>query len=500
MRKIFNFFINKVTLLALIFLVQIAFVVFLIQYFADTWFYINIALTVISVLIVLFLLAKDENPMFKLSWILLISLFPIFGGLFYLMVRIEKFSYKIRRRTTEITAYRKTMLEPIKNLKHTNIEHYKTYLSTDYWKAYNNTQSVFLESGEKKLEALLEELRKAEKFIFMQYFIITKSIMWDKILEILLEKVQQGVEVKIIYDDFGSTTKLPFRYYKFLNDHGIETAVFNKLKLNFKFSLNYRDHRKIVVIDNKTAFTGGINIGDEYINKKKRFGHWHDAGIMITGEAVYSFTAIFLETWAFSKKIFLDPRKYLIPYSVFGDAIYIPFSDSPLDKNFTARNIYLKLINDAKESLYITTPYLILDNELSTALKLAAESGVSVNIIIPKIPDKRLVYMVSEMYVEELIEYGVNIYKYDLGFIHSKLIVSDEKLSMIGTSNLDFRSLYLHFENNLLLDDQKSINEMLEYIETTIAYSTKFTKENFKKRRVIYRLIQAFLKAFSTIL
>ncbi|NLK12353.1 MAG: cardiolipin synthase, partial [Candidatus Phytoplasma sp.] len=261
------------------------------------------------------------------------------------------------------------------------------------------------------------------------------------------------------------------------------------------------DHRKIVVIDGKIGYTGGINIGDEYINEKKRFGHWNDAAIRLEGDAVWSLTVLFLENWRFETHEKTDYQKYYVNYqSKKPEGLYIPFGDLPLDSNLVSKNIYLSLIGAAKKRLYIATPYLILDNELVTALTLAASSGVDVNIVIPGIPDKKMVYMVTESYVPDLLSAGVKVYKYNPGFIHSKIIVCDDEAAMIGTSNLDYRSLYLHFENNVFLYNTQTIDDMVTYFKETIKDSSLVSAKEIKKRNIFYRALQTILRAFSPLL
>lgn len=500
MRRLISILTNRLVIVGLFLLLQIALIVWFILEFASRWYYLHLTSMIIGFMISLYLISDDKNPIFKMTWIIFILIIPVFGVLLYIYSRTESLSMSSSSRMREVQKKRQELLSH--EISYPSDEYFKQqkYLMNLNFPVYKNTKSIFLPSGKIKQQHLLEKLKKAEKFIFMEYFIITKSKMWDEILDVLIEKQQQGVEIRIMYDDFGSATKLPYHYHKKLEKLGMKVVRFNPMKLHLNFSMNYRDHRKIVVIDNKIAFTGGINIGDEYTNKKKVFGYWHDAGIMIEGEAVWSFTALFLENWIYSTKKEEKIENYHIKHSVHGNYQYIPFGDIPVDKSLTARSIYLHLINDAKKSIYITAPYLILDTEISSALKLAAESGVDVNIIIPAIPDKRLVYMVSESYVQELIPYGVKIYKFSPGFIHSKMIICDEKVAMIGTSNLDFRSLYMHLENNLWLNDPNTIKDMSEYFRETLNYSKQITKEAIKKRNIIYRVFQAVLRTFSPLL
>ena len=487
-------------IVGLMFLLQISVLVWFVNVFASDWYYLHLGSMILGFLITLHLIADDENPMFKLLWIILLLLLPVFGVMFYLYARTERLSFSSSSRMIAASKAREIELKKVESQFGEEYLKQQKYLVNLNYPAYKNTKSLFLGSGKEKQKELLQQLQTAKHFIFMEYFIITKSKMWDEILEVLIAKQKEGVEIKIIYDDFGSATKLPFNYHKQLEKLGFEVVRFNPMKLHINFSMNYRDHRKIVVIDNRVAFTGGINIGDEYTNKKKVFGQWHDAAIMVEGEAVWSFTAIFLENWYFSTKNAVGYQKYYLKHTVKGNSNYIPFSDIPVDKNLTAKSIYLHLINDAKESIYITAPYLILDNEIATALKLAAESGIDVNIILPSIPDKRLIYMVSESYAEELVRYGVKLYKYTPGFIHSKMIITDKKVAMIGSSNLDFRSLYMHLENNLWLNDLETIQDMVTYFEKTKEKSRKITSTDFKKHNLIYRTFRAVLRGFSPLL
>ncbi len=501
MRKVINLLTNRLTIVGIIVLLQISALAWFVLVFSADWYYLHLSSIIIGALISLYIISHDENPMFKLIWVVFLLILPLFGVLFYFYSRTERLSISSSSHMRNAQQLREKEMTKIKSVYATDYLKHQKYLTNLNYPAFKNTESLFLASGEQKQVELLKALKMAKKFIFMEYFIITLSKMWDEILKVLIEKQQQGVEIRIMYDDFGSATKLPFNYHRYLSKLGFMVKRFNPMKLHFNYVMNFRDHRKIVVIDNEVAFTGGFNIGDEYTNKKKVFGHWNDAGIMIKGEAVWGFTSMFLENWAFSNKLSkLEFDTYNHPYKVPNESVYIPFGDIPTDKNLTAKSIYMHLINDAKETIYITAPYLILDHELSTALKLAAQSGVKVYIIVPKIPDKKLVYMVSESYIEELVHQNVFVYKYTPGFIHSKMIICDKKVAMIGSSNLDFRSLYMHLENNLWLNDQRTIHDMVSYYEDTLNESQMITKQMLKKRSFIYRIIQAILKGFSPLI
>ena len=322
--------------------------------------------------------------------------------------------------------------------------------------------------------------------------------MWDDILSILKEKAKSGVEIKLIYDDFGSY-KLPFKYPEQLEKYGIEAYQFNRMRMHINFAMNYRDHRKIVVIDNKVAFTGGTNIGDEYINLEHPFGHWQDAGIKLTGKAVWSLSVAFLQTLQFITGKTPDFQAYRLPSLDLDSKGYVaPFTDGPINGELVTKNVYLSLITQATKEILITTPYLIIDYELSEALKLAIKSGVKVKIVIPNIPDKKLVYMVTETYANELFSSGVEIYRYQPGFIHSKMMIIDRSHAFIGTANFDFRSLYLHFENNVYLTDVPAIDDMVHYMKKVIDQSKLM--DELSQRNIFYRFIQFIMRGFATLM
>ena len=342
-----------------------------------------------------------------------------------------------------------------------------------------NNEVTYYPLGEDAFKAMLEELKKAEKFIFFEYFIVNQGTMWNAILEILEEKAKQGIDVRVMYDDLGCLPTLKKSYPKELEKKGIQCEVFNKLHPISGVIMNNRDHRKILVIDGKVAFSGGINIADEYININSPYGHWKDNGIKVVGDAVWNYTVLFLSLWnAFRKEdedftIF----KYDFKDKVLENGYVVPYGESPLDSEITGEDIYLNIINQANHYVYIFTPYLIIDTDMINALSLAAKRGVDVRIVIPGIPDKKLVYTVSESYVESLVNSGVKIYKYTPGFVHAKVFVADDHIATVGTINLDYRSLYLHFECGTYLEDVACIKDIKRDLEDTIQKSHKITKE-----------------------
>ena len=494
MKRLVRMIVSRTSLILLLLLAQIALFLYLID-FISQYRYISTAFYVISVLIVIYLITREENPIYKLSWIIPILIFPLFGGIFYLLYRQRNVSSVVHARHDAINISRSNY---VKGYKTTSNSKESTYLNRQSWPTYQHTKTDFLDSGEALFEALIKDLKEAKSYIFMEFFIINKGIMWSEILDILKMKVKEGVEVKVLYDDFGSSG-LPYQYKKKLRNDGIDAYSFNPMRIHLNFAMNYRDHRKIVVIDGNIGYTGGINIGDEYINKIKPFGHWQDAGIRLEGRAVWSLLLGFLENWRFTSRKDIDYASYKGTTDfIENDGEVTPFSDTPLDKELATKNIYLSLINSARSSIYITSPYLIIDNELTTALKFAAKAGIDIKIIIPYIADKKIIFMVTESYVPELIDAGVKVYRYTPGFIHSKMMIVDDQKAMIGTANLDFRSLYLHFENMVYLDHCKTIHEMTSFFNKTVEQSMLVSELN--KRGLLYKLLQIIFRGFSSLM
>jgi cardiolipin synthase len=369
---------------------------------------------------------------------------------------------------------------------------------------YSNTTTEYLTPGERKFERMLEELKKAERYIFLEYYIIQEGIMWNTILEILKEKAKQGVDVRVIYDDVGCLFTLPLGYEKKLESMGIKCNVFNPLIPVLSFSINNRDHRKIVVIDGHTAFTGGINLADEYINTYEKHGYWKDSAIVVHGDAVWSFTVMFLSMWCFLSKT-CEKYDAFKPISediehFKTDGYVQPFADSPLDDEAVGESVYLNLIGEADRYIYITTPYLILDNEMSTALCLAAKRGVDVRIVTPYIPDKWYVHSVSRSNYEVLVESGVRIFEYIPGFAHAKTFVVDDIFAVVGTINLDYRSLYLHFECGVWMYKTKSVSEVKEDYLLTLEVCRNITLQDCRSIKWYIRLGRSILRLLAPLM
>ncbi|MGI5891886.1 MAG: cardiolipin synthase, partial [Bacillota bacterium] len=369
---------------------------------------------------------------------------------------------------------------------------------------YKKTQTTYFKSGQELFESLKQELNKAKHYIFMEYFILEEGLMWNSILEILAQKAKDGLDVRLIYDDAGCIKTLPYKYNEKLEEMGIKCRVFNPLKLYPSFVDNNRDHKKITVIDGHTGFCGGSNLADEYINKKEKYGHWKDADLMLKGDAVWSLTVMFLQGWNFDGNLNEDcqalrPQQY--HEEIYKDDGYVqPFGDMPLDDEIVGEFAYINIINKAQDYVYINTPYLIIDNEMITALTLAAKNGVDVRIVTPYIGDRWYVQMVTRSYYQQLIDDGVKIYEYTPGFIHSKTFISDDNTAIIGAINMDYRSFYLHFESTVWMYKAQAIGQLKNDYLDTLKLCHEITMEDCLSVKWYVRLVRSFLKILAPLM
>lgn len=504
----------RVISFAISILIQLAVLISIIIWF-NRYFVVFYGISIlISIAAVIWILNNQMNPAYKIAWIIPIMLFPILGGLFYLFFGGNRMGKKtkvkmesILGKTTENLKDDGHVLEMIRqqSVEAANQSRYIGKYSN--YPPYCNEYAEYLSSGEEKFKKLKEELKKAEHFIFLEYFIIEEGIMWNSILEILIEKVNEGLDVRVIYDDAGSMTTLPYGYNHKLEKLGIQCCVFNPMIPVISKKLNHRDHRKICIIDGHTGFTGGINLADEYINEYEKHGHWKDAAIMVKGQAVWSLTVMFLSMWDYLRGTSTDEKQYPSCREFWdsdadqlNDGFVQPFADSPLDQESVGEGVYLNFINKAKRYVYITTPYLILDNEMITALCMAAKNGVDVRIITPYHYDKWFVHSVSRSYYNTLIASGVRIYEYLPGFIHSKTCVADDEYGLVGTINMDYRSLYLHFECGIWLYRSSCLLDIKKDFLETAEISQEITTEEQKKISWGTLLIQSILRVFSPLM
>lgn len=493
---------------ALLMLFQVLILFFFVGILANKFSLYYILTMVLAVMIVLDISNQKMNPSFKLPWAILVLAVPIIGAPLYVLFAKSKQGFRISKRFKNYRTLMRNTLpnpdDPLREIEKESPELAKQmrYVEkTAYAPVYRNTEAVYFSTGEEYFAAVLKELAKARKFIFLEYFIIEEGKMFGDVLDVLKQKVAEGVEVRIMYDDIGTINKLPRKYDRKLEEMGFRVSVFNRMKPSLDAFLNYRDHRKILVVDGNVGFTGGINLADEYINEVERFGHWKDTGIMLRGQAVTKLTETFLQLWHFSRgETKIDYKEYASNLICQSDGYIQPFADGPSTDDLTCELCYMGLINTATDHFYVTTPYLILDNEMTTALCHAARSGVDVRIITPFIPDKKTVMAVTRSNYRTLLESGVRIFEYTPGFIHAKSVIMDGVACIVGTANFDFRSLYLHFENCVLCYKSKCVAEVEHDFLETQEKSQEITLQDIKKKGALYALLQAVLKLFSPLM
>jgi cardiolipin synthase len=513
MRVLKKLLFNRAILIALSIILQLITLISVIIQFNDYFIFFYSGSIFLSIAALIWIINSNSNPAYKIGWIIPILLFPIFGGLFYVFFGRKKLSKRKKDRMQAIQNKTKNALLRDHFIEYDALEcgtakNQSKYINDyAYYPPYKDTYTEYLSIGEVKFERLKEELNKAQHYIFLEYFIIEEGVMWNSILDILVEKVKAGVDVRVIYDDVGCLLTLPSKYYKKLNNLGIKCCVFNPLIPVLTPRLNNRDHRKITIIDGHTGFTGGINLADEYINEFQRFGHWKDSAIMIKGQAVWNLTVMFLSMWDYLNDSEEDFESFRIPIHMEQESMdslkkgYVqPFADSPLDDEAVGEAIYLNLINKAEKYVYITTPYLIIDDKMLTALITSAKGGVDVRIITPYVGDKWFVHTVTRSYYKTLIENGVKIYEYVPGFIHSKTFVVDDLYGVVGTINMDYRSFYLHFECGIWMYEDASIIEMKKDFMEILALCKEITKEDVKSIKWYRSLIRLILRVFAPLM
>lgn len=509
LKRLLSFFKSKIFYVGILILIQLIILcalIFLLSY-QFYWFYI--LSLILSFIASVYIVNREDNPSFKILWVLLIMSVPVMGGLFYILFGGRKVPKELRirdqRSMEELSQVMKQNHDMLNALRQEEPQAYKQAnfcWNSGYFPVYRNCEVRYFPLGELKFEALLDELKKAKRFIFLEYFIIAEGIMWNSVLDILKDKVKEGLDVRLIYDDAGCITTLPPRYFETLRRYGIKAKLFNPIEPHLALQMNNRDHRKIVVIDGEVAFTGGVNLADEYINRYERFGHWKDMAVMIKGEAVQTFTVSFLQFWNFDEEEKSDPMNFIadVPKQ-YGDSGYvIPFCDSPTDEDYVGQQTHINMINSACRCLYASTPYLVIDQETKMALILAAKNGVDVRILVPHIPDKKTVFEVTRSNYERLIESGVRIYEYTPGFVHGKVMLADDQSAVVGTVNMDYRSYYLHYECGVWMYRTSCLKDIRRDFEETFAVSHEVTLEECRDISIIRRFIRAFLNIVSPVM
>ncbi len=469
----------------------------------------ELVLGILKLVALLYLLRKNERPTMKMGWVLMILLLPVVGVPAYFLYGegrpTRSFNKKLRTAQEEVDRQMQTFYQVREDEKVAGRnDALSAYLNKQAgYPAFHGGNVWYFSDGEEMFAAMKAELAKAEKYILLEYFIIAHGKMWNEILKILLQKAEQGVKIRIIYDDFGCMMSLPPKYERYLESlhKNIRCMTFNDVVPFFSVRMNNRDHRKILVVDGRTAFTGGVNIADEYIHEKTRFGRWKDTGVQVAGNCVRSFIRMFFSVWNAFYPQKEDVTEYL-PKEVVENAdgvLLQPYDDSPFDSKSVGQTAYLDVINRAVNYVYIFTPYLLLDESMQHALCMAAERGVDVRIVTPGTPDKKMVYRLTQANYPVLLQSGVKIYEYTPGFIHAKSILSDDTCAIVGTINFDYRSLYYHYENALYFSEKSALLALKKDCEETFAVCKQCTKENMK-RGVFRRLADALLRIFETLL
>lgn len=462
----------------------------------------------LSLIVALVEIGRRGNPSVKLSWVLLTMAVPVFAIPFYILVNADLGHRLAHLRLRDIDRETARYAPPRPDLREELAQRdpgaaqLAAYLERCAgFPLYKNSGAKYFPLGEAMFEELLAQLEKAESFIFLEYFIIEEGYMWGRILSVLERKVREGVEVRVLYDGTCALTKVPYQYPQELEKLGIQCKMYAPLRPAVSTHYNNRDHRKILVVDGRAAFTGGINLADEYINRRVLHGHWKDTAVMVTGEAVRGFTLMFLRMWNVDSRQAERYERYLdASFPVEEPGFVLPYGDRPFDRELVGETVYIDILNRARRYVHITTPYLIVDNEVVTALTYAAKRGVEVVLIVPAIPDKKYVYALNQTYYQELIEAGVEIREYTPGFVHAKMFVSDDTTAVVGSINLDYRSLYLHFECAALLYGCAAVADVERDIQETREKSRIITLEDCRRRKLIWRFLGWILRPLAPLM
>ncbi len=499
------------TVLAIVFLIiQLILLILPVLGVYERSVYTHFFITLTSLIVIIFEINRETDSGFKLIWIAMIAIFPIFGVFLYVYVHADAIGYYIKKRfgrqnlrASKISYYIGENPEKIEEDAREEYGIISYLLTKAYAPCFKGRSTRYFPLGEDMYASLLNDIENANKYIFLEFFIINENdFMWKNIYSRLISKVKEGVEVRLIYDAMGSLSLVSRDFDKKLTREGIKCLQFSPVKPFISTYHNNRNHRKMVIIDGKYAYTGGINIADEYINRKVRFGHWKDTAVRLEGEGVKGFLLMYFKIWNFLRKTKEQNEEYftLTPPEDKQNGYVVPFDDSPVDDEFVTRNLYLHIINSAKDYVYINTPYLIPDDALSQALKFAATRGVDVRICMPHIPDKWYAFVLGRSYYPELLKAGVKIYEYTKGFLHAKSTVSDDLRAYVGSANYDYRSLYLHYECGVYFYKNDVIQELKNDYIQTLGQCILFDLAKHKKLPLWYRIMGRILRLFASLM
>ena len=508
MKGFFRLLFHRVGLVAVGIILQLAVLFAMLRYFWDVAPILDVGMTVLAWALVLYILSDRSNPAYKLAWIILIIGFPVFGVFLYVIFGGNRLSKRLKKKMSGMERTLQTHLQQDEAVMDALRWHepdaavQAQYLSnTAHCPVYQNTETVFFPSGEAAIQQMLHELERAERSIYLEYFIIAHGEVWSSVLEILKRKAAEGVDVRLIYDDCGCIRRLDYHYDRELEAFGIQARAFNRFVPLLDSRMNNRDHRKFLIIDGCVGFTGGVNLADEYANLGKRpFGHWKDCAVMLRGDAVWSMTVMFLSMWNYiteNRKVDPMPEPVYRP-----DAVgYVqPYVDSPLDFEAVGRTVFSNMITRSRKRVWIMTPYLIIDDGMAETLTNAAKAGIDVRIITPGIPDKKHVYEMTRANYQALLEGKVRIFEYTPGFIHSKLFLADDDIAAVGTVNLDFRSLYLHFEDGVWIYRGNCMEQIRQDFDETFPMCREVTAEQAREVGLLRKLYRAVLRLLSPLM
>ena len=463
-----------------------------------------------TAVMVIYLLNSDMDNSAKITWLVVIALVPVLGVVLFWWTKGEVGHRMLKRRLKQLEQdTREQLPQDAQTLERLKAQELGAASLACYLRGkgggfpvYENTAVTYFPSGEAKFAELLCQLEKAKQYIFLEYFIIDEGLMWGRVLEVLARKAAEGVHVRVMYDGTCEFTTLPRDYPSRLEKLGIQCRVFSPVQPFVSTHYNYRDHRKILVIDGKVGFTGGVNLADEYINHIEKYGRWKDAAVMLEGEGVRPLTILFLEMWSILREPEFEKFLSVPPHSVPAKGFAAPYGDCPLDGERVGEMVYIDLLNRAKRYIHIMTPYLILDGELETALKFAAERGVDVHLILPHVPDKKFAYALAKTHYKSLLDSGVKISEWLPGFVHAKVFVVDDSEAVVGTINLDYRSLYHHFENAVWMKDTTCISAIEKDFQKTLEFcrDVEPTRESIWEGKVLLHLAGILLKVIAPLL
>ena len=502
LKKLKKFLCRRAVIISIIVIFELLFLFAMLLFCCKIQPVIGITLRIVTIVAAFYLIFKSDNPAYKIAWLMLMLILPELGGAAYLLGGNKRLPKRLKRRLADFNKNQNQKtnsgVEIEIALKHPRFYPISLYLKrcTGFC-AWQNTKCEFFPTGKLFFDSLCNNLNDAKSFIFLEYFIISNGKLWQKIKEILVNKLQNGVAVFIMYDDMGCIDSVGKSFFSTLKSAGAKIAVFNRCRPKLNPAMNYRNHRKTCVIDGNIGYCGGANIADEYINHLPRCGHWKDSGIMLRGDGVWNLTLLFLSLWDFSQNIKTELSRFVPTESCISDGFVQPFGDTPLDSICACESVCMMAAAKAERFIYITTPYLILDHEMIRTLSTAALSGTDVRIITPAVPDKWYVHAVSRSFYAELISCGVKIFEYSPGFVHSKQLICDDIFAMVGTANMDFRSFYLHFESAVCLFGSSSISDIKRDFLQMLECSREISFEDTKNFPLLQRMTAFFLRPFS---